>query len=179
MSTIEQVVVFALTLVTLVTLWRLLRGVAGGVSTPLTTEQMEALRGAVVLLADDSATIQKIVELIFKDASIRLICATDGESATDLLEKQKFDLVITDVHMPTTNGYEVCQYAKSLNPEIPVILLIGTFESFNEDLYRMCGADEVLKKPFHSADLMKITSRLLQQQERDHPKGNFGERSVE
>ncbi len=165
---IEQVGVTPVALGFLLALWAILRAGKGKVSAQFTKEQLEALKGAVVLLVDDSVTIQKVIELLFMDASVRLSCATNGESAMVLLEKQKFDLVITDVHMPTRNGYEVCEYAKRLNPKIPVLLLVGTFESFSEGLYKRCGADEVLKKPFNSADLMRITSRLLQQEGDEH-----------
>lgn len=124
-------------------------------------EPAAASAGALVLLADDSALIQKVVELTFNDTSFRLICASDGKSAMDLLEKEKFDMIIADVHLRGRNGYEICEHAKRLYPEIPVLLLAGAFEELNEEPYRSCGADEVLKKPFNSAELIRVTGSLL------------------
>ncbi len=159
---IEQGGVAPVTLGFLLALWIILKtGIEKG-RAEFTEEQREALKGAIVLLADDSVAIQENSKLTFMDASVRLICAANGESATKLLEKQEFDLVITDVHMPARNGYEVCEHAKRLKPEIPVLLLVGTFERFSEGLYKRCGADELLKKPFNRADLIRITCRLLQ-----------------
>ncbi len=164
MTTIEQIAVVAVTLGALVALWMLLKGAKGGTPARLIEEQLEVLRETVILLADDSVTIRKVVELTFVDAQVRLVSAADGKSAMELLEKEKFDVVIADVHMPAGTGYEVCEYAKKLHPEIPVLLLVGTFERFSEDLFRRCGADAVLKKPFNSPDLIRITSGLLQPQ---------------
>ena len=79
-----------------------------------------------------------------------------------LLERSdRFDAAIVDVHMPEKDGYEVCELAKSLHANLPVLLLVGVFEPFDEDRYRQCGADEVLKKPFDSQDLLRIMERLL------------------
>lgn len=159
-SIIEQIGVVAVALGALISLWKMLRGSKEEVSL-----QLEALWGATVLLADDSVTIQKVVELTCMDASVHLTCVSDGVAATDLLEQQQFDIVIADVHMPGKSGYEVCEHAKRLNPEVPVLLFVGAFEPFSEDLYRGCGADQVLKKPFDSTDLLMITNRLLRQRE--------------
>ena len=132
-----------------------------GESSQPTKEELEALEGAAVLLADESVLLHKVVELTFMDSAVGLMCVADGKSATDLMDHEKFDVVLADVQMPIKNGYEVCEYAKRINPEVPVILLVGAFEAFSDDLYKECGADEVLKKPFDSADLTRITGRLL------------------
>lgn len=156
-----------LALVLLLALWVLLKGTRGTLSTRVAKELLDAIEGSAILLSDDSITIQKVVELTFMDASVRLTCVPDGKSATDLLMKEHFDMIIADVHMPASSGYEVCEYAKSLDPRTPVLLLVGAFEPFDETRYRNCGADEVLKKPFDSADLMTITGSLLKHREGD------------
>lgn len=163
LSGIELIGAVAIASGTLIALWFLLQRKAGEASAYLTREQLVAIEGAAVLLADDSVTIQKVAELAFTDAAAHFTCASDGKAASDLLRKEKFDVVIADVHMPAMNGYEVCEYAKKLRPQTPVLLLVGTFEAFNEDLYRECGAEEFLKKPFNSVNLMRTTSRLLLQ----------------
>ncbi len=167
MSAMEWIGVAAVALAAVVVLWMLLKRVAGGVSTPLSEEELEALDGTAVLLADDSLTIQRVVELVFMDLPVRLRCVADGEAAASLLEEEAFDVVIADVHMdvrtPSRTGYEVCEVAKKLNPQVVVLLLVGTFEPFDDELYKKCGADEVLKKPFKSADLPRTLSRLLRE----------------
>lgn len=116
----------------------------------------------VILLADDSITIQKVVELTFLDEpDLRVICVRDGRLAFKEIKKQKLALVMVDVFMPEKNGYEVCAFAKSSQPGIPVILLAGTFEPFDETKSRAAGADCVIKKPFDSQELFVAARRLL------------------
>ncbi len=162
MSTVELIAAAAVATGVLAVLWLLARRAAGGSSAQLTEEQSAALEGAAILMADDSVTIQKVVELTFMDSAARVICVSDGQAAADLLLKETFDAVIADVHMPERNGYEVCEHAKRLRPEVAVLLLVGAFERLDEDLYRRCGADGVLKKPFDAAALLGIVSGLLE-----------------
>ena len=129
-------------------------------------EAQESITESSILLADDSVTIQKVVELTFANTPVRLVCESDGESAVNRLKNEKFDLIIADAVMPAANGYEVCEHAKTLYPKTPVILLVGAFENFDEALYESCGAEEVLKKPFDSADLLRVTGALLKKQSR-------------
>jgi len=81
-----------------------------------------------ILLADDSVTIQKVIELTFMDEDYEVRAVSNGDEAVALLSEMAPDFVIADVHMPGANGYEVCRRAKQLRPGTPVLLLVGTFE---------------------------------------------------
>lgn len=117
-----------------------------------------------LLLADDSITIQKVVNLTFADEGIEVISVGDGDSAMRKFDEFFPDLVMADVNMPGLNGYEMCQIIKQ-NDEtnrIPVILLVGSFEPFDEDQARFVGADDYLTKPFQSIRQLvnKVTDLL-------------------
>ncbi len=114
-----------------------------------------------ILLADDSVTIQKVVELTFMDEDYEVVATSDGSSALEKLPEVGPDLVIADVHMPQTDGYEVCRQTKQNHPGIPVLLLVGTFEQFDEDKASAVGADGHLKKPFDSQDLLNQVEALI------------------
>ena len=114
-----------------------------------------------ILLADDSVTIQKVVELTFMDEDYQVVAAGDGEAALEQLPATKPDLVIADVHMPKIDGYEVCRKTKQNHPGIPVLLLVGTFEQFDEQKATEVGADGHLKKPFDSQDLINQVDALI------------------
>ena len=114
-----------------------------------------------ILLADDSVTIQKVVELTFMDEDYEVVAVGNGDEAIASLGEDPPDLVIADVHMPGANGYEVCRAAKERDPGIPVLLLVGTFEPFQEDDARSAGADQHLKKPFDSQELLRRVEDLL------------------
>lgn len=110
------------------------------------------LAGRKLLLADDSITIQKVVDLTFSDEGVQVLCVDNGRDAIDALEKFNPDIVLADVFMPEVSGYEVCEYIKTNSKlkQIPVMLLVGSFEPFDEEEARRVGANEILTKPFQS-----------------------------
>lgn len=114
-----------------------------------------------ILLADDSVTIQKVVELTFMDQDYEVAAVGNGDAAIAALQAGLPDLVIADVHMPGADGYAVCRTAKALSARLPVLLLVGTFEPFEESDVAACGADGFLRKPFDSAVLFSEVERLL------------------
>jgi CheY-like chemotaxis protein len=115
-----------------------------------------------ILLADDSVTIQKVIELTFMDEDFAVTAVSNGDEALARLSDVQPDLVIADVHMPGANGYEVCRRAKASRPGLPVLLLVGTFEPFDEGEARAAGADAHLKKPFDSQELLSLVQQLLE-----------------
>ncbi len=114
-----------------------------------------------ILLADDSVTIQKVIELTFMDGDYEVRAVGNGDEAVSLLSSFEPDVVIADVHMPGANGYEVARRAKALRNDRPVLLLVGTFEPFDEGESRASGADRYLKKPFDSQELLQIVDDLI------------------
>lgn len=114
-----------------------------------------------ILLADDSVTIQKVIELTFMDEDFEVRAVSNGDEAIAALQQLRPDFVIADVHMPGANGYEVCRRAKQQFPEVPVLLLVGTFEPFDEMQARGAGADSFLKKPFDSQELLQRVQELM------------------
>jgi len=110
------------------------------------------LAGRKLLLADDSLTIQKVVEITFADEGVTVISVGTGEEALARLAEIAPDVVLADVCMPSPNGYEICESIKQ-NAElrhIPVMLLVGSFEPFDEAEARRVGANDILTKPFQS-----------------------------
>ncbi len=110
------------------------------------------LAGRKLLLADDSATIQKVIDLTFADEGVRVLSVSNGREAIEKLAEFAPDIVLADVHMPASSGYEICEYVKTNEQlkHIPVMLLVGSFEPFDEAEARRVGADDILTKPFQS-----------------------------
>ncbi len=118
-----------------------------------------------ILLADDSITIQKVVELTFSDGDYEIVAVNNGAKAIQKLQEMRPDIILSDIIMPEKNGYEVCEFVKS-HPEyktIPVILLTGTFEPFDPDRAERAGCDAVVTKPFESQSLIHKVEELVQQ----------------
>lgn len=117
-----------------------------------TYEGSTLLAGRKLLLADDSVAIQKVVDLTFTDEGMEVTAVGDGQQALEKLEQLVPDVVLADVFMPGVSGYALCEFIKQSERfrGIPVILLIGSFEPFDEAEARRVGVDEVVTKPFQS-----------------------------
>ena len=116
-----------------------------------------------LLLADDSVVIQKLVGLSFANEDVELITTDNGDDALTRVRTMRPDLVLADVVMPGKNGYEVCQSIKSDASlrHIPVLLLTGTFEAFDENRAREVGSDGHITKPFEAQGLVDRVTDLL------------------
>lgn len=118
-----------------------------------------------VLLADDSPTIRRVVELSFADSGLRLETVATGGEALARLDSLRPDLVLADVDMPEPAGYELCRRIKESARPVPVLLLAGAFEGFDAERTRACGADGGLTKPFDTRRLVQQVHDLLKRDE--------------
>ena len=117
-----------------------------------------------MLLADDSITIQKVVELVLAEEGFEIKAVNNGEEALAAIETFKPDVVLADIEMPKMNGYQLCEKLKAhpLTKNVPVILLSGAFEPLDEELARNVKADSFVIKPFESQELIsKINAALV------------------
>src|SRR5437764_13509014 len=99
-----------------------------------------------LLLADDSVTIQRVIELTFADEDITVVAVSDGDQAIERIEASPPDIVLADIGMPGRSGYEVAQYVKH-SPKlshIPVMLLTGAFEPYDQARASAARRDGVL-----------------------------------
>jgi len=116
-----------------------------------------------LLLADDSVTIQRVIELTFADEHVRVICASDGQQAIQRIDAERPDIVLADVGMPRVDGYGVAAHVKQTPAlrHIPVLLLTGAFEPIDEGKARATGCDGILVKPFKPEQLIERVRELL------------------
>jgi CheY-like chemotaxis protein len=116
-----------------------------------------------LLLADDSLTIQRVIELTFAGEDIKVVAVSDGDQAIARLDSMPPDIVLADVGMPGRNGYDVAQHVKQ-TPDlahIPVILLTGAFEPVDQAKAAAVGCDAVLAKPFEPQLVIGRVRELL------------------
>ncbi|MBF0505644.1 MAG: response regulator [Nitrospirae bacterium] len=116
-----------------------------------------------LLLADDSLTIQKVVELVLADEHFEIKTVNDGELALDALESFDPHIVLADIEMPKLNGYQLCEKIKNnaATVHVPVVLLAGAFEPFDEEYAKAVGADDYIIKPFESQELISKVKSLM------------------
>lgn len=116
-----------------------------------------------LLLADDSITIQKVIGITFANEDYELSVVDNGDAALEKARNEIPDLILADVFMPGKNGYELCAAVRQ-EPAlrgVPVLLLTGTFEPFDENKARAAGADSWIAKPFESQALIDRVEELL------------------
>lgn len=127
--------------------------------------------GQRILLADDSHTIRKVVELTFADTDFQVVAVQNGDLALQKIRESKPDIVLLDVIMPGKDGYEVCDLVKS-DPSmagVPVLLMAGSFEPFDKERALRVGSDGFLQKPFDSRSLIARVNELLEAARRPSP----------
>ncbi len=116
-----------------------------------------------LLLADDSITIQKVVELVLAEEGFDIKAVGNGEEALNTIAQFRPEVVLADIDMPRMNGYQLCEKIKT-NPDtsdIPVILLAGAFEPLDEELARNVRADDFIVKPFESQELISKINAVI------------------
>lgn len=117
-----------------------------------------------ILLADDSPQALRMGERILRDQGIEVVSVTDGATALRRLEDVKPDLLITDVYLPSKNGFELARFLKSRDEHrhVPVIFAATPADQFDEQDARNAGAEVILRKPFEASTLLAAVQPLLE-----------------
>jgi len=115
-----------------------------------------------ILIVDDDKISLVVLEKYLLRQDYAVICASNGEEALSFLEKQRVDLVITDLVMPGMDGVQLMQAAKALYPALPFILYTarGSIESAVSAIKQ--GAIDYMEKPFHPQTLDVVLQRTLE-----------------
>jgi len=117
-----------------------------------------------ILVVDDEEAIRKMVHVILGDELYEFAEAGNGLTAQELLEKESFDLVISDVIMPDCDGIELVMAVRRKLPKVNIIVMSGggrVRASHYLDLADKLGAARVFEKPFDTAALRKTVQEML------------------
>ena len=117
-----------------------------------------------LLLADDSVTVQRVIELTFADEGFKVVSFSDGDEVVGYLGAgHKPDVILADTTMPARDGYDVAAWVRgqaSLS-QVPVVLMTGAFEPIDDRRAEACQADAVLVKPFEPQQVVSLVKRML------------------
>jgi len=116
---------------------------------------------ARILVVEDEAVNLKIISTILKSDGYDVEIAPDGITALMEIFKEKFDLILSDIAMPNLDGYQMLEYMKNNNIEIPVIFLSGHTGTEYEDKGLRMGAAEYIKKPIDPKLLLLRIDKIL------------------
>jgi CheY-like chemotaxis protein len=118
-----------------------------------------------ILVADDSPQALRLAEQILTSGGLEVVSVTDGAIALRRLADVNPDILITDVYLPTKNGFDLARFLRS-QPQynhIRVIFAAAPIDQFNEQDAKNAGADVILRKPFEASALLGAVQQLLKE----------------
>jgi CheY-like chemotaxis protein len=114
-----------------------------------------------ILIVDDETDIRTVVGDLLTLHGYKIVEAKDGAEALRLLGKSNFDLMVLDIMMPEMDGYQVMNALKTMNPELPVVMLTAKAEQ--QDVWKgyVKGCHLYMTKPFKTDTLIRAVNYLL------------------
>lgn len=122
-----------------------------------------------ILIAEDSLTVQRVFELAFVRSDYQVTYVDGGKDLKDMALELNPALIICDASLPDSDGYDVVSELKREPAlmKVPVVLLVGSIEPFDEDRYKSSDADGVLFKPFDSQEMIDKVEELIREHQVD------------
>ncbi len=118
--------------------------------------------GKRVLVVDDDDDVRGLICMILSEAGYNVYEARDGLDAVHALQKRRYDVLLTDYHMPKMDGLELLDLAQGMLPELPVILassdILLTGQSGSNLLE---PAYAIIEKPFDRTDLLAVVRAAI------------------
>lgn len=119
---------------------------------------------ARILICEDDPVYRDVAQLALTRAGHDVVLAADGFAAYDSLEKQAFDLIVTDIIMPGQDGLELISGLRKVGTTTPILAITAGMADLKEPLLQaamVLGAQDILEKPFRARDLEAKVTALL------------------
>jgi DNA-binding NtrC family response regulator len=123
--------------------------------------QRRSLRVRNLLYAEDDEAVSAECTRILNRAGYRITAVSDGQSAWQALNREKFDLFVTDNDMPTLTGVQLVAKLRLNKVNLPIILASGSADFFSSEEYRWLNLSACLQKPFTPEKLLGTVARVL------------------
>ena len=119
-----------------------------------------------ILVADDSVTVQKVIEMTLSSEDCTLESCLNEDLLLKKLHSDEYDLLVMDFNLsPERSGLEIATEIYQLFPEMPVMVMLGTFDSFDESSWGKTGIKDKIVKPFNSKEFVEKCLKLLRKDE--------------
>ena len=112
-----------------------------------------------ILIVEDEEAIAGLISSNLTEEGYACVCAYDGQSGADYIEKETFDLILLDIMLPEIDGYELLEYIKPLGTPVIFLTARGTVQDRIRGL--RLGADDYIAKPFQMGELTARIEALL------------------
>lgn len=113
-----------------------------------------------VLVVDDERRYRELLEMNLSRRGYRVLQASDGLAALNVVEEEAPDLVVLDLMLPDIDGFEVCRRIRELST-VPVIMLTARAEDAEKVRGLQSGADDYVTKPFSAEELLARIEAVL------------------
>jgi two-component system response regulator PilR (NtrC family) len=141
---------------------------------------LEDDRVSRILVIDDESSMRQLLEIALGKEGYRITAADSGHKAEELLEKEAFDLIVSDIRMPDMSGVEVLRHVKKVSPETPVIMITAYASTETAVEALRLGAYDYITKPFKIEELKNTIRHALEKtrlkEEVDHLKRELSDR---
>ena len=116
-----------------------------------------------ILIADDTASIRKLISVFLLREGYEIIEASNGEEALELTQKENPDLILLDIMMPKMFGWDVLKEIKKENRTAKVIIMTAVYKknSYKRDTIHDFGADGFMTKPLDMPQLVNLIKNTL------------------
>lgn len=112
-----------------------------------------------ILIVEDEKPISDLIKLSLKGAGYFCSCAYDGETAADMIEENRYDLILLDIMIPYIDGFELLEYIKPF--DIPVIFITAMNSTKDRVKGLKMGAEDYIVKPFEVVELLARVEVVL------------------
>ncbi len=114
-----------------------------------------------ILVAEDDDSIRKLIAKYLEQNGFEIIQANDGQKALELFDSMHVDMVITDLMMPYIDGFELAKKIRTINLDIPILMLTALEAFHDKEKGFLSGTDDYLVKPFEMKELLLRVKALL------------------
>ncbi len=113
-----------------------------------------------ILVVDDERNIVELIRLYMEKEGFETICAYTGDEALSKFKEENPDLIVLDLMLPGTDGWQVCREVRKTSA-VPIIMLTAKSETFDKVLGLELGADDYITKPFEAKELLARVKAVL------------------
>jgi signal transduction histidine kinase/CheY-like chemotaxis protein len=131
-----------------------------------------APRSAHLLLIEDEAEVQAVLAEMLREAGYDVAVAKDGLEGIERCERERVDIVLSDISMPGISGWDVAARLRARHPHIPIGFVTGWGDQLDPERLAAAGVDFVVAKPFQAQDILRHVAQALMR-----PRGAAAERS--
>lgn len=124
-----------------------------------------------ILIVEDEEAIANLIRMNLVKSGYSCEIASDGEEAANAISEKDYDLILLDIMLPKLNGYEVLEYAKTV--DIPVIFLTAMGDTAQKVKGLKLGAEDYIAKPFEIAELLARVETVLRRYKKTERKLRF------